>query len=171
ALERAHLVEVRADLEFLAGAARRFGAVRGEVVLDGRRFAIDAPGFADGTFAQGVPRGERRRLALSAAFGPDLAITAHVGEAKTRAEQIDAEGARAIAAELDELAASGGLDRVSIRLEDGRTLVAEPEGRMAILRPFGPTEFARISFGVARFALDDGRRGTGFYEYSEVYPP
>jgi hypothetical protein len=166
ALERARLVPVEARLEFRAGAARSFGLVRGEVVLEGHRTEIDAPAFADASFARGVAPGERRRISLAAAFGRELGFTARIGDRDPRVERLDSAGATIVGATLDAVSP----ERIALLLEDGQTLVAEPEGKMSILRPTGPSEFARISFGVARFVLGGERSGTGFYEYSEPYP-
>jgi hypothetical protein len=53
----------------------------------------------------------------------------------------------------------------TIPLQDGSTLRCAPRSHATILRPAGEDAFARITFGAAGFAFDDGRTGSGFYEH------
>jgi len=206
---RSDLTEVALELRFEPGSPPRsngtaatlislagsFGAVRGQVTIAGVPRRIDTYGFLDGEVARlRAAPGTR----LSAAFGPELALVARLGDRdddaaalrlapdgwRTLRPQYLTVGSESGVGRVTDLGRAGGPSlsdglgvsdspgapqRIVLELDGEEPIVATALSSMAVIRPLPGGEHARVSFGFASFAWG-ARRGTGFYEHGELAP-
>lgn len=164
----ARVVELELDLCFAAQGASGYGAVTGRATAGGVTWQVDAHGFTDPVLARPVaPRGSLR---VTAAFGGTLGVTAELApERASRLRVLTPDGVRergvAAAARPAAIAPGRLAPAFALLAEDGLRLRCTPLGHVTILRPGPGGRAQHVTFGAARFALDDGTQGGGFYEH------
>ena len=163
------LVDLELSLQFTRSCGEAFGCVRGRAQIGDVAWDVLTHGFTDPVLARpaaGTPDGIR----LTASFGAALGVVADLAAAGTgaRVRYLTATPSeRAVAAGFapPEIVPGVLVQPFAIPLQDGGTLHCAPRSHATILRPAGEGAFARITFGAAGFAFDDGRTGSGFYEH------
>jgi len=166
----AHLVDLELDLRFTAFGASAYGHVVGEARVPGMTWRFAAQGFTDPVLARPAPR-QGSALRLTASFGADLGMVASLEDApgtgsitclmaSGRAQQ-----AALSAVPIPAVVPGRLAEPFILSLPDGAHLRCTPRGHVTILRPSGDGIFVRVTFGAAGYELDDGRRGSGFYEH------
>lgn len=164
----ATLVDLELDLRFTACGGAAFGRIMGEVRLDGRSLSIAAGGFTDPILGRPAQIGSAGSLRLTAAFGPALGLSVAAdgtGATITRCTPDGAAIERGPAAAIPQLYGRRLPEPFALPLDGAAFLRCTPLGHVSIVRPTGEGAFARITFGAATFALDDGATGCGFYEF------
>lgn len=170
AFASSRLLPARVDLTFRPAGGSRYGCIEGRLETGGGTTVIRAFGFADASLQQRPIDLSRSALSLSASFGSGLAYLLRAGSGPHRALRITPGGEeeRTVNAARVDLAEDRSTPRrFEVRL-DGESLFGEPVSRVAILRPLPGGRTARTTFGVARFRLQPGASGFGFYDYSCV---
>lgn len=165
----ASVAELDLELHFAARGETGYGAVEGEARLDGRTWRVGAHGFTEPVLARPVaPSGSLR---LTASFGGALGVTAEVagGGHGARLRCLTDGGTRehAVATTAATRAIVPGrlAAPFELRTNDGPAIRCRPLGHVTILRPGPGGRPLHVTFGAARFALDDGTQGGGFYEH------
>jgi hypothetical protein len=165
----ARVVDLELELCFAAQGETGYGAVEGDVRLAGRTWRIGAHGFTDPVLARPIaPAGSLR---LTASFGDGMAITAELARPPHGAnlrcltrdglrEHVVADVAGPAAIVPGRLAGA-----FELRAHGGPALRCRPLGHVTILRPGPDGRPLHVTFGAARFTLDDGTEGGGFYEH------
>ena len=165
----ARVAELELELHFAARGESGYGAVGGEARLAGRTWRIDAHGFTEPVLARPVaPAGSLR---LTASFGGALGVTAEVAGPGhgARVRYLTEGGVRehdVADPTVPRVIVPGRLaDAFEVRAHDGASLRCRPLGHVTLLRPGPGGRPLHVTFGAARFALDDGTQGGGFYEH------
>lgn len=165
----AQVADLELELHFAARGESGYGSVEGEARLAGRTWRIDAHGFTEPVLARPVaPSGSLR---LTASFGGALGVTAEVAGPRhgARVRYLTNGGAReheVADTTVPRVIVPGRLaDAFEVRAQDGPSLRCRPLGHVTILRPGPGGRPLHVTFGAARFALDDGTQGGGFYEH------
>jgi hypothetical protein len=164
----ARVLELELDLRFAAQGGSGYGAVTGRIRADGVTWQVRAHGFTDPVLAR--PVASRGSLRLTAAFGGALGVTAELAPAHaSRVRLLTPDGVRehGVAEETQPVAIAPGrlAPAFALRADGGPLLRCAPLGHVTILRPGPGGRPQHVTFGAARFALDDGTHGGGFYEH------
>jgi len=170
----ARVVELALDLRFVAHGASAYGAVHGEARAGASAWRIDAHGFTAPVLAR--PPTELGSLRLTASFGSTLGVVAEVGlphAARLRLLTPNAVREHVVATGGDVPAIVPGRLAGAFELcaDDGPVLRCTPLGHVTILRPGRDGRPRHVTFGAARFELDGGARGSGFYEHGAPAVP
>lgn len=166
ALAASHLLAVRADLVFTRTRGEH-GRVRGRLTLDGATQPIDALGFAPPAGPRAADPSWRSQLSLHVGFAGGAVAVRHRVPGGTVVHDLDTAEERRSTALSVTFAGDPHTPRRIVIADTAGELVADPIGRMAIVRPLAPGRRARVTFGVAR-VWRAGATGFGFYEYARV---
>lgn len=163
----ARVVELELDLRFVAHGETGYGAVEGAARADDTSWRIAAHGFTEPVLAR--PSAATRSLRLTAAFGSALGITAQLA-AGSRAgllRCLTARGVRehALACEPASIVPGRLAGAFEVGAQGGPILRCTPLGHVSVLRPGPGGRPLHVTFGAARFELDGGEIGGGFYEH------
>ena len=173
ALAASELCSTSVALTFTPGAVPAYGRISGSVRLGGETFIVDTFGFADPRLARRRVGTQVRQATLSAAFGRQGAVVARFGDdsgtgtftqIRTNGTKTSPLGATTIHFDGDPL----GPDRFVLSAANCPLLVARVATRMSIVQPAPRGGYARITFGIARFAFGETDSGSGFYEYARL---
>ncbi|MEW6268646.1 MAG: hypothetical protein AB1689_05035, partial [Thermodesulfobacteriota bacterium] len=170
----ARVRDAEVELRFAARGDGGFGTVAGRVRLDDTVLRVDAQGFTDPVLARFAPDHPGVRLRLTASFGADLGLVADLAP-EPGAASLAARGA----ADRAPLAFDGDVVLPDVPparlaapfrlpLRGGGALRCAPRAHVTILRALRPGLFARVTFGVASYALGE-RLGSGFYEHTTAF--
>ena len=174
ALAASRLIEAHVDLSFTpcdpaALGQMSFGAVSGQVVVDGTRRAIHAGAFANA----GILRagGALRQTMVAADLGAAGGLLARVTSDGTQFLARRFAGAQVHSFDRAQVVVTPDGDPFSVRhielhCDDDPRLAVEPLSRMIILRPAGPARYLRVTFGVGRCTWGE-HRGHALYEHAE----
>lgn len=175
----ARVVGADVELHYATSEARTWGWLEGRVRLDGAVLRVGATAFTDPVLARLAPERPGVRLRLVASFGADLGAVADLdpGEPASSLRLLGDDGATALALAEEADGAHAPLPDVvpgrltppfALALRGGGALRCTPRSHVTILRPVRPGLFARVTFGVAGYALGE-RRGSGFYEHTTAF--
>lgn len=165
----ARVVELELDLRFAGQGETGYGSVTGEARVADAVWRIAAHGFTEPVLAR--PVAASGSLRLTASFGGALGVTAEIAAPPhaARLRCLTAHGAREHAvfepAEPGVVVPGRLADAFELRTQDGPVLRCTPLGHATILRPGPGGRALHVTFGAARFELDDGEQGGGFYEH------
>jgi hypothetical protein len=161
------LCAVQVELRFRALHTAELGAVSGRVCLDGVERRIETIGFSRPVILQRTTTEWRSQLGLAAALAPELALQARLVVPGTGATMRESTPRGTSLRPLPSVAVQFSADGFTpTRFVLGET-VAEPVTRVALLRPNGGQQRARVNFGIAR-VTHGAITGFGFYEYARV---
>jgi hypothetical protein len=161
------LSAVHLELRFCALDTAELGMVGGRVAIDGVERSIDTVGFSRPVILQRTGGGWRSQLGLAAALAPELALHARLVVPGIGATLREISPRGTCLQPLPSVAVQFSADGVTpTRFVLGET-VAEPVTRVALVRPTGAQQRARVSFGIAR-VTHGAIAGFGFYEYARV---
>jgi hypothetical protein len=170
---KARVVAVEAELEWTAIGSGPFGALVGRVTIDGDLRRIATEGFTAMPPSRGAPEGGAWTR-LAASFGRDLGLALAL-----RTPSGGVEGERFAAAAREPVRAPDAVARpprvrpphpFEVDLGPER-LACRPRTHLSWLRPIGPQRWARVTLGVAGYALSGGDLGSGLYEHVERVAP
>jgi hypothetical protein len=165
----ARVVELALDLRFAGQGETGYGRVTGEARVAGTVWRIDTHGFTEPVLAR--PVAASGSLRLTASFGEALGVTAEIAAPPhgARLRYLTPDGARehtVVAPTEPDVVVPGRLaDAFELRTHDGPVLRCTPLGHTTIRRPGPGGRAMHVTFGAARFDLDGGEQGGGFYEH------
>ncbi|HZR85117.1 MAG TPA: hypothetical protein VFD92_28735 [Candidatus Binatia bacterium] len=173
---RARVVDVRADLQLDTSAGHEFGPLAGAVEIDGARFDVATHGFTTPALARATPPSDGSSTRVTASFGRDLGLALTVrspggaveGQRFAGGERAEVRARPADGAAVATAASDASAPFV-VRL-GGEALACRPACHLAWLRPLAGGRWARVTFGVASFALADRGGGSGLYEHVVPVP-
>lgn len=164
----ARVVDLELDLRFVPHGESGYGALEGEARAGRMRWPIAAHGFTEPVLAR--PPGAGRSLRLTASFGGALGITAELAteSAAGRLRCLTSQGVRehALAPAVASIVPGRLAKAFEMHAHDGPRVRCTPLGHVSILRPGPGGRPLHVTFGAARFELDGGELGGGFYEHA-----
>lgn len=165
----ARIADLELELRYTPLGEGGYGAIVGEAFVDGTRRALRGHGFTEPVLARPVAR-EPRATRLTAAFGGDLGVVAQLTGAptSTRLRCLTSRGERAHALDVapaPRIVPGRLAPPFELHARSGPALRCTPLGHVTILRTTPDGVPLHVTFGAARYELDDGRTGTGFYEH------
>jgi hypothetical protein len=170
----ARVVDAEVELRFSARESATWGRVDGHVRVDGTTVRLATAGFTDPVLARATPDAPGSQLRLTASFGPDLGLSAELASQRgascvlARSEAGREVVALADGTPLPDVEPGRLPPSFALALRGGGALRCEPRSHVTLLRPLRAGLFARVTFGVAVYALGE-RRGSGFYEHTTAF--